>query len=124
MKKVYRLAHLLALVALLFTPQRDCIVISYAEYSTEVGIVFWFQFERTQPNAPDVWFLFDIYACQRIAGLGMLETTFVYTIAAGIVLGHVPFTFFQIVGFPAVMWVRIPEDDIDIVVWIWFEGFS
>lgn len=116
MKKVYRLAHLLALVALLFTPQINCIVISYAEYGTEVGIVFWFQFEWTQPNAPDVWFLFDVYACQRIAGLGMLEATLVYAIAAGIVLGHVPLAFFQIIGFPAVMWVRIPEDDIDIVV--------
>ena len=118
------MAHLLSLVALLFAPQRDCIVISYAEYSTEVGIVFWFQFERTQLNAPDAWFLFDVYVCQRIARLGMLEATLVYAIATWIILGHVPLAFFQIVGFPAVMWVRIPEDDIDIVVRIWSERFG
>ena len=87
------MAHLLASVALLFTPQRDCIVISNADYGTEVGIVFGFQFEWTQLNAPDVWFLFDVYACQRIAGLGMLEATLVYAIATWIVLGHVPLAF-------------------------------
>ena len=54
----------------------------------------------------------------------MFEATFVYAVAAGIVLRHVPFAFLQIVGFPAVMWVRIPENNIDIVVRIWSEGFG